>query len=217
MSFKSAKGESMEAPLTKILRSLEARENEERAKGDQLSLDERLLAIGPEAGALLAQMIKSLNSKSILELGTSYGYSTLWLADAARAVRGRVVSIDLVARKQAQAHAALCEAGLEELVEFHVGPAEVVVPSLGEHFDFVLIDVWAEAYVACLDAVWPQLDSTAVIVADNMTRPKSDSHHSAAYRRAIGSRAGIESLMLPIGNGLEISCYRSIPAAVFLI
>lgn len=191
-----------------ILQIFDAREREERAKADQLTLDERLLAIGPEAGGLLNQMIRSLNSKSILELGTSYGYSTLWLAEAARAVGARMVSIDTMAEKQAQAREVLCEAGLVECVEFHLGFAETVVPSLRVHFDFVLIDVWKEAYVACLDSIWPWLASGAVIVADNMLRPRSDADKTAAYQCAIRSRAGVESLMLPVGNGLEISYYK---------
>jgi predicted O-methyltransferase YrrM len=58
-------------------------------------LDEFLLPVGPESGPLLNLLAKSLKAPVILELGTSYGYSTVWLAEAARASGGSVVTMDL--------------------------------------------------------------------------------------------------------------------------
>ena len=68
-------------------------------------LDEFLLAIGPATGQVLNILIKEAGSKTILELGTSYGYSTVWLAEAARETGGKVISLDLVAETDGIMHA----------------------------------------------------------------------------------------------------------------
>ena len=71
--------------------------------------DEFLLPIGPDTGQVLNILIKSAKARSILEVGTSYGYSTLWLADAARHTDGRVVSLELADYKAQHAREALRE------------------------------------------------------------------------------------------------------------
>src|SRR5687767_4442176 len=66
-------------------------------------IDEFLLPVGPESGRLINILAKSLKTPTILELGTSYGYSTIWLAEAARASGGRVVTMELSEKKVAYA------------------------------------------------------------------------------------------------------------------
>ena len=62
--------------------------------------DQFLLAVGPATGQLMNLLVKEGKSKIILEIGTSYGYSTLWLAEAARETGGRVITLELHAEKQ---------------------------------------------------------------------------------------------------------------------
>ena len=61
--------------------------------------DEFLLAVGPATGQLMNLLIKEAKARTILELGTSHGYSTVWLAEAARATGGKVISVDVHAGK----------------------------------------------------------------------------------------------------------------------
>src|SRR5215469_6047968 len=63
--------------------------------------DKVLLAVGPETGQLINILAKSLKAPTMLELGTSYGYSGIWLAEAARASGGRVVTMELSEKKSA--------------------------------------------------------------------------------------------------------------------
>ena len=74
--------------------------------------DEFLLSVGLETGIFLNTLAKSAQSKTILELGTSYGYSTIWLAEAAKANGGRVITLENNSEKAAFAHQKIQEAGL---------------------------------------------------------------------------------------------------------
>lgn len=68
-------------------------------------IDQMLLPVGPASGALINILAKSLKAPTILEIGTSYGYSGIWLAEAARATGGRLVTIERSAEKSAYARA----------------------------------------------------------------------------------------------------------------
>ena len=168
--------------------------------------DSYLLAVGPEVGALLHALIVGRGAKHILELGTSYGYSTLFLADAARRTGGRVHTLDLSAEKQQFAQQQLSEAGLAAQVQWHCGDAVQLLRTLAGPFDLVLVDLWKDLYVPCLDLFYPKLADHAVIVADNMLQPEDSRPHAEAYRAAVRSRKDLQTLLLPIGNGIEVSC-----------
>jgi len=81
-------------------------------------LDEFLLPVGRAAGTLMNLIVKGANARRILEVGSSYGYSTVWLAEAARAIDGRVISLELRAAKTEYARAQLARAQLERFVSF---------------------------------------------------------------------------------------------------
>ena len=166
--------------------------------------DEFLLPIGPDTGRVLNILIKNAKARSILELGTSYGYSTVWLAEAARETGGRVASLELADYKARHARDALARAGLADLVEIHVGSAVEILPKLAGPYDFVLIDLWKELYVACLDLVYPKLAHGAFVAADNMIYPEVSRADAANYQRHI-RRLEFDSILLPIGSGVELS------------
>lgn len=168
--------------------------------------DEFLLAVGPEVGWLLHALIIGRGAKRILELGTSYGYSTAFLADAARQTGGRVYTMDLAANKQQYARTRLEEAGLAGQVEWMLGDATQMLRSLKGPFDFVLLDLWKNLYVPCLELFYGKLAPNAVIVADNMLFPEIVRADAEAYRAAVKSKGDLQSVLLPIGNGIELSC-----------
>src|ERR1700685_396376 len=109
--------------------------------------DEFLIAVGPATGQLLNILAKSIKAKTILELGTSFGYSTIWLAEAARATGGRLITLDKAANKQNYARTMLMRAGLASHVEFRLGDALDTIHALKGPFDLVLVDLWKEVYV----------------------------------------------------------------------
>jgi predicted O-methyltransferase YrrM len=166
--------------------------------------DEFLLEVGEATAIFMNVLIREAQAKTILEVGTSYGYSTMWLAEAARATGGTVLTVDLSAEKQTYAKSMLEKAELAPHVEFHNGDALAVIGRLDAVFDFVLIDLWKNVYIPCFDAVRQKIAPDAIIVADNMIFPP-DNHESASAYRTHVRAAGMDSVLLPVGHGIEVS------------
>ena len=191
----------MDAAVEQVFADYDKRFAEEaagRTGGRRLSSDERSLPIGEEAGAFLNLLIKALQPKLLLELGTSNGYSTVWLAEAARAIGGRVVTVEAVEKKQAYARAAIAKAGLADIVDFRLGDAIEILKTLPGRFDFVLLDIWKDLYIPCLDLFYPKL-------APGVIQPVAHQAEAADYRRAVRAKPRMQSLLLPLGQGIELS------------
>jgi predicted O-methyltransferase YrrM len=186
-------------------KEMEARPREEIRK----RIDEFLIYIGPTVGRFLRTLAAGSGAKSILEIGTSYGYSTLWLADAARETGGKVVSLDVHEGKQSYARNSLKKAGLADYAEFRHGDARETIKALEGPFDFVLVDLWKDLYIPCFDLCYPKLAKGAFIAADNMIFPEYSRDDAVAYRRHVRAKLDIESVLLPIGSGIELSRYKS--------
>jgi predicted O-methyltransferase YrrM len=169
--------------------------------------DEFLIAVGPATGQLLNILAKSVKARTILELGTSYGYSTVWLAEAARATGGKLITLDKAAYKHEYARAMLAKAGLTAHVDFRLGDARETLASLAGPFDFVLVDLWKDLYIECLDLFYPKLSPGAFIAADNMLLPENYREHALKYRKHVRSKPKIDSVLLPVGSGVELSRY----------
>jgi predicted O-methyltransferase YrrM len=170
-----------------------------------LDLDKYLIPVGEDVGRLMHTMVIGLDARVIVELGTSYGYSTLFLADAARATGGHVYSYDLAPEKQAYARERLERAGLSKQVDFRSGDAIELLASQPEPVDFVLLDIWKDLYVPCLERIVPLLRAGGTILADNMIFPPDSRADAAAYRVAVRAVPEIQAVLLPIGNGIDIA------------
>jgi predicted O-methyltransferase YrrM len=171
-------------------------------------INDFLLPVGPATGTMLHLLATGARANTILEIGTSYGYSTVWLADAARANRGRVHTVELSEKKVAYAREQLQRAGLATCVEFHIGSALDILPSLAGPFDFVLVDLWKDLYTRCLELIHPKLAHGALIAADNMLHPPSARAHAEAYQKLVRTKGDLDSVLLPIGSGVELSRKR---------
>jgi predicted O-methyltransferase YrrM len=171
-------------------------------------VDDYLLPVGPETGRLMNDLIKAARSKVIVEVGSSYGYSTLWLADAAQESGGHVYSLELHAGKIAYAKSLLTQVELQDQVTFIAGDARVSIKGLREPVDFVLIDLWKDLYIACFDGLRPLLATGAIVVADNMIFPPDNHANAVAYRNRLLADPQIDSVLLPIGSGIELSRVR---------
>lgn len=203
----------MDEQVTEVLDQYLVRIREERSGprveppgGRDGGHDQRMRAIGPEAGQLLNILARSLTTPVILELGTSFGYSGIWLAEAARASGGRLVTMELHGYKSQYAQEMAAKAGLADWIDFQVGDALQLIAALPGKVDFVFVDLWKDLYVPCLEAFFPKLNPGAIIVADNMLRPGTED--VLAYGRAIRAKPGIRSVLLPVGTGMEVSRYE---------
>ena len=199
----------------KVIEEYEARAQRDEALWNTLTeeeirrrLDEFLLPVGRAAATLMNLIVKEGTARRILEVGSSYGYSTIWLAEAARAIGGKVVSLELRPPKTEYARTQLARVQLDSLVEFRVGDALDSLAQLPGPFDFVLIDLWKDMYVPVFERLYPKLAPGAVIVADNMLQPESSRPHARASRERVRAAADMSSVLLAVGNGLEVSRYR---------
>jgi predicted O-methyltransferase YrrM len=204
----------MDDDVTAVLKAYHERMLEEQKNAGEASSargadwqDRRLLAVGPQTGQLINILARSLKAPNILELGTSYGYSGIWLAEAARATGGRVTTMELQDYKSAYARDMAAKAGLADYIDFKVGDAVQMIADLPFGLDFVLVDLWKDLYVPCLDAFYPKLNPGAIIVADNMLRPGNED--VKRYGKAIRAKPRMTSVLLPVGTGLEISRFES--------
>ena len=196
--------------IERVLADFERRaEEEQRRLGTPgTNLDDLLLSVGRDAGMLLYLLATGGRCRRILELGTSYGYSTVWLGAAARATGGKVMSLELKDYKIEHARQALTRAGLSTRVEFHTGDCLETLKSLPGPFDFVLLDVWKDLYLPCFELVHPKLAPGAVICADNMLLPESVRPQAEAYQARVRKAGDMDSVLVDVGNGIEISRKR---------
>jgi predicted O-methyltransferase YrrM len=198
--------------IERVLAEFERRAEEEQRRTNfavpGTNLDELLLSVGREAGMLLYLLSTGAQSRRILELGTSYGYSTVWLAAAARASGGKVMSLELRDFKIEHARQALTRAGLSTRVEFYQGDCLETLKTLPGPFDFVLLDVWKDLYLPCFELLHPKLAPGAIVAADNMLQPEVVRPQAEAYRARVRQVGDMDSVLLEIGNGIEISRKR---------
>jgi predicted O-methyltransferase YrrM len=210
----------MDPAVRRVLDEYESRSEAEEKRWQQLEpssfVEERdkfLLAVGPATGLLMNLLIKQSDSKVILEIGTSYGYSTVWLAEAARETGGRVITLELHADKQRYARDHLIQAGLGDFVDFRLGDAKESLAKLDKNVDFVLLDLWKDLYVPCFDLFHARLNPGAIVVADNMLYPESVQGQALKYRKHVRSQDDMQSMLLRVGSGLEVSrCIRGVTA-----
>ena len=168
-------------------------------------LDEFMLPVGPEVGGFLHSLILAKRPARVLELGTSYGYSTLFLADAVKRVGGALITMELADYKQAFARGMIERAGLADTVDFRLGDAVALIRADPGPFDLVLLDIWKDLYLPCLDAFHPKLADEGIIAADNMVDPPMARPDVRRYRAAVRALPDLQTALLPIGNGIELS------------
>ena len=183
-----------------VLARLEEEDDAETAAG--LPPSERSLAVGPEAGRLLFALVAPNPGCEVLEIGASRGYSTIWLAAAARLLGGRVVSLEADPVKCEAWRRNLAEAGLEEHAELVEGDALETLPGLDDGFDVVFLDAWKPDYERLFSLARSKVDPGAVVVADNVV---SHAEELAGYVAARQSDPGLVSVTVPVGNGLEVT------------
>jgi predicted O-methyltransferase YrrM len=206
---------SMDKEFWAVIDDYEVRAKREEALWSTLSneeaarrRDEMLLPVGRAAGTVLNLLVKAGEARRILEVGSSYGYSTTWLAEGARAVGGKVISLELKAEKTRYAGVQLARAGLADYVEFRIGDALASLQALPGPFDLVLIDLWKDLYLPVFELLYPKLAQGAIVVADNMLQPESARVHARAYRERVRVAPDMTSVLLSIGNGIEVSRYQ---------
>ena len=166
-----------------------------------LPVSERSLAVGPDSGRLLFALVAPNAGCEVLEIGGSRGYSTMWLASAARILGGRVVTLEQETGKIEAWRRNIADAGLEEWAELVEGDAKETLPELEDGFDVVFLDAWKDDYELLFGLARTKLDPGGIVVADNVTTSST----VEAYAAARQADPTLVSVTVPIGHGLEVT------------
>ena len=124
-----------------------------------------------KTGVLINTFIKMMGIKSALEIGTSNGYSGLWIAKALKETGGKLTTIEFYEKRQSVAISNFEKCGVADIIRPLQGSACDVLEALGpeEKFDFVFIDANKREYVKYFELVKPHLTDKCLIIADNIT------------------------------------------------
>ena len=163
---------------------------------------QRMLNITRDTGRLLWILVGAIGARRILEVGTSNAFSTIWLADAARATGGRVTTLELNPDKIALARTNLASTGLADTVDIIAGPAADTLARLPGPFDLAFLDADRPSYLTYLELVVPKLRAGGLLIADNVT---SHAGELQEYLARVKSHPRLFSVTVPIGNGEEIA------------
>ncbi len=172
---------------------------------DEREHSKRMLNLGPDTAQLMSILVRSGHRTRLLEIGTSNGYSTIWLAWAAVETDGHIISVERNAEKLVQAHANLRRASLHERVDLMQGDATEVIASLPGPFDFVFFDADRASYPTQLKLLIPKLVPGALLVADNAL---SHPDEIADYLTALDAMVDFYHVVVPIGKGLSVAYKR---------
>ena len=156
-----------------------------------------------ETGHWLRLVALAMGARTIVEIGSSNGVSTLWLASAARDTGGAVTGTELLPARAAAANANLAAAGLGDASRVIAGDARATLATLPGPFDLVFIDAEKDDYVGHFAAVIDKMRPNGAILADNVI-----SHDCSAYQAMLRARSDIETATVPIGRGVEFSVVR---------
>jgi predicted O-methyltransferase YrrM len=148
----------------------------------------------------LAVLVRATGARRLLEIGTSNGYSTLWLADAIRGVGGTLVSLDIDAARSTLAARNLDRAGLLELVELRVEDAAMSLRNAPDQaWDMIFLDAERPAYAG----YWPDLVRVlrpgGLLAVDNVL---SHADQLNDFRSLIRSDERVSEAIVPSGAGL---------------
>ena len=167
----------------------------------------KLLNLEPETAAIVSILARSSRARRLLEIGTSNGYSTIWLASSVGPEGGHVVSIDRSRDKNRMAHDNLLEAGLLQYVDLRLGDATEVIKTLPGPFDFVFFDADRTSAPGQLALLLPKLAPQALVLADNAL---SHPDEIAGYLTMVKSLEQFQHVLIPVGKGLSVAFAESI-------
>jgi predicted O-methyltransferase YrrM len=161
---------------------------------------ERYCNVEPETAELLAVLVRACRPAHVLEIGTSNGYSTIWLADACEIAGAELVSVDVDARRSDEAREHLSAAGLSAELRVE-DAADTLRASPDAHWGFVFLDAERPAYAG----YWPELLRTlapgGLLAIDNVL---SHAGEVEAVTELILGEPSVTSTLLPIGAGVRL-------------
>ncbi len=164
---------------------------------------QRLRQIPPETGKFLALLATGAPKGAILEIGTSAGYSTLWLSLATQALGRKITTFEVLPEKVKLAQETFRLAQVETTIELIAGDAREYLAEY-DNFAFVFLDAEKEVYGDCYELVVPRLVRGGLLVADNAINHRETL--APVLERALNDER-VDALIVPIGKG-ELVCRK---------
>jgi predicted O-methyltransferase YrrM len=183
------------------MKQLERQDEADRL--DSTPVSRRLRQIPSETGRFLALLAASAPPGKWVEIGTSAGYSTLWLSLAAMEMGHKVITFDVDPAKVALARETFRLAGVENWVEPVEADARQQLPGLNE-ISFCFIDLEKELYLDCYELVVPRMVAGGILVADNAI---SHQEGLATFLERVMQDKRVDALVVPIGKG-DLLCRK---------
>jgi len=151
------------------------------------------LNVAPTDGMFLKILAETIGAKRALEIGSSYGYSALWIGQGLERTGGHLWTVEIDASRARQCRENVKEAGLETTVTSIEDDAFKAVPKLDGPFDMVFLDGWKTDYKRYLDVVAPKIRVGGVIVADSTIEKAKD---VADFLEAVNHSPNFDSVTL---------------------
>lgn len=187
--------------LESLLREME--ETGRKNDAEQTDRSKKYLNITRDTGELLGLLVRATHSRRVLEIGTSNGYSTLWLASALPP-EGRVVTIEASRDKIDAARTNFSTAGLADRIEILEGDAGSLLQGLSGEFDLIFLDADRSQYPAMLPDLLRLLKNGGLMICDNAISHREE---LMEFMASFSKEEGFTTALLPVGKG-EFLVYK---------
>ena len=158
--------------------------------------------IAPENGQFLSILIRSIQAQNVLEVGTSNGYSTIWLAAALKETGGKLITLEFDHKRAEEAQAHLQEVGLDSIVDVRIGNALDEIGKCDATFDLVFLDAEKDEYRPYLELALPNIRPGGLIVADDTVTMRDE---MPDYIEFVFNTPMLHSVDIPLDDGIILS------------
>ncbi len=200
-------------PVDDYLYSMLPQRDEVLAEMEGYASDHNVPIVGPAVARVLQQLALMIDAKTVFELGSAIGYSTLWWAQAV-GENGRVIYTDGDAKNAERARRYFDRAGVSNRITLHTGDALEVLSEQKQQFDIIFNDVDKEDYPRVLRLVSPRLRKGGLFITDNVLwsgrvaekNPKDATTKAILeFNRLLYNSADFFTTILPIRDGLAVA------------
>jgi len=171
-----------------------------RDRTDNTPRYQRLRQVPPDAGKFTTLLAASAPQGEFIEIGTSGGYSTLWLSLACRMRGQKITTFEVLEEKASRATETFHAAGVEDVIELVLGDARDHLPNYRQ-VAFCFLDAEKEVYADCYEVIIPNMVSGGLLVADNTI------NHQVTLQPMLDRTLNderVDAVNIPLGNGLLV-------------
>lgn len=163
----------------------------------------RMMNIPRDHGRYLQLMTELIQAKRVLEIGSSNGYSSLWIARGLRATGGELITIEYDERRGNEARVNFKKTGFDDIITLHLDDAFKVIPQLKGSFDLIFCDAWKEDYKKFFDLTFSKLKPGGLWMGHNAI---SQADHMQDFLKAVNNHPDLITSVVQIGgDGFSVS------------